>query len=302
MIPEQRLITWSHQGAVTTSVATYNSIKNAIETYNLPTNVEYDIYPQGSYKNTTNIRGDSDVDLVVQLNSTFHRDISKLSPQETYLYNSANHNATYTYQDFKNDIFASLQKYFGTQKVKIGNKSLKVLGDTGRLFADVIICCQYRIYQYFRSLYDQGYTEGIIFWTVKERRSIINFPKLHYDNGVNKNSQNRTNGWFKHTVRVFKNARSYLVDSSVIDKSVAPSYFLECLLYNSPNNNYGNSYQNSFVSNLTWIQNILQDNSYTYLKCQNEQQMLFGNTPEQWSLSKLLETWRALMQLWRNWQ
>ena len=77
-IPESQLETWSHQGAVTTAKQTHESIRKALDPYIWPTGVKYEVYLQGSYKNTTNIRGDSDVDVVAQLNSTFQRDLSEL--------------------------------------------------------------------------------------------------------------------------------------------------------------------------------------------------------------------------------
>ena len=42
----------------------------------------YVSYLQGSYRNDTNIRGDSDVDLVLELNSVFKHDASVLSEYE----------------------------------------------------------------------------------------------------------------------------------------------------------------------------------------------------------------------------
>ena len=37
--------------------------------------VTYDIYLQGSYQNDTNISGDSDVDVMLELKSTFYHDM-----------------------------------------------------------------------------------------------------------------------------------------------------------------------------------------------------------------------------------
>jgi tRNA nucleotidyltransferase (CCA-adding enzyme) len=78
-IPESQLQTWSHQGAVTTAKTTHESIRNALAANTSPIrDKSYEVYLQGSYKNTTNIRGDSDVDVVAQLNSTFQDDLSAL--------------------------------------------------------------------------------------------------------------------------------------------------------------------------------------------------------------------------------
>lgn len=42
--------------------------------------LSYEVYPQGSYANKTNIAGDSDVDLVIALKSAFYADKEDLSP------------------------------------------------------------------------------------------------------------------------------------------------------------------------------------------------------------------------------
>jgi tRNA nucleotidyltransferase (CCA-adding enzyme) len=76
-ISESQLETWARQGAVTTASNTHQSIRRALDAYDWPNGVRFESYLQGSYRNTTNIRGDSDVDLVVQLNSTFERDRDK---------------------------------------------------------------------------------------------------------------------------------------------------------------------------------------------------------------------------------
>ena len=77
-IPESQLETWSHQGAVTTAKQTHESIRNVLNSHTWQSGVNFEDYLQGSYRNTTNIRGDSDVDVVTQLNSTFKSDLSEL--------------------------------------------------------------------------------------------------------------------------------------------------------------------------------------------------------------------------------
>ena len=65
-IPQTQLDTWSHQGSITNSANTGNSIKNAIDAFQgFADGVNYNVYLQGSYKNSTNVYGDSDVDVVV---------------------------------------------------------------------------------------------------------------------------------------------------------------------------------------------------------------------------------------------
>ena len=87
-IPESQLETWSRQGATTTAVSTHESIRKALSAdTSLITYQDYDSYLQGSYRNSTNIRGDSDVDVVVQLNSVFNSNVSALTADEISAYN-----------------------------------------------------------------------------------------------------------------------------------------------------------------------------------------------------------------------
>ena len=294
-IPESQLERWSHQGAVTTAKRTHESIRNALDPHTWPTGVKYEVYLQGSYKNTTNIRGDSDVDVVAQLDSTFQSDLSGLTDYQKILHKQAHPDATYLWENFRSDVLTALRNYFGYSAVNIGNKSLKVAGNSNRLPADVVACIQYRKYRYFNSVNDQDYIEGMLFYTLRERREVINFPKVHYQNGTAKNG--RTASRYKPTIRVFKNARTYLVNQEIISKELAPSYFLECLLYNVPDVKFTSNHQNTFCDVINWLREV----DMTNFVCQNEQVYLFGNTPEQWSSTNAKELLGELIDLWNNW-
>ncbi len=295
-IPESQLEIWSHQGAVTTAKKTHESIRKALDSHIwLPGVSKPEVYLQGSYKNTTNIRGDSDVDVVAQLNSTFQPDLSELTDHQKILHKQAHPDATYLWKHFRADVLTALRNYFGDSAVSIGNKSLKVVGNSNRLPADVVACLQYKKYKYFNSVNDQDYIEGMVFYTLRENRKVINFPKVHYQNGTEKNG--RTASRYKPTIRVFKNARTYLVKQGIISKDLAPSYFLECLLYNVPDVNFTFNYQNTFCSVVSWLQKA----NMTNFLCQHEQFPLFGNTPEQWSSSDSQYFLQMLVNLWNNW-
>src|SRR5207245_2874224 len=103
---------------------------------------------------------------------------------------------------------------------------------SGRLTADVLPALQYRDYQWFVAPGIESFVEGIRF-VDSSGNAIINFPKLHISNGQAKNSVSRTNGWYKPSIRMFKNVRNRLVEEGVFE-SAAPSYFVECLIYNAP--------------------------------------------------------------------
>lgn len=147
-LPETQLEVWSNQGATTTSADAYRRIRTALETEGSPIEGKtVEIYLQGSYANVTNIRGDSDVDVVVQLNSTFQTDLSRLSSEEQAIYRQTYSNATYLWQHFKADVVTALEDYFGLAAVTPGTKSIKVKTGQGRP-SDVIPALHFRDYDF----------------------------------------------------------------------------------------------------------------------------------------------------------
>src|SRR5258706_12743792 len=82
-IPEAQLETWSKQGSKVQSKTTYASIKAALEDSNAPySDKSYVTFLQGSYGNDTNIYADSDVDVLIRLDSTFYYDKNNLQMLE----------------------------------------------------------------------------------------------------------------------------------------------------------------------------------------------------------------------------
>lgn len=282
-IPESQLTTWANQGAITTAKETADSVKNSLNSYSgWSSGVNFEVYLQGSYKNDINIRGDSDVDVVTQLNSTFYSNLSEdqkgtlgLTP------------ATYHLSDFRAYVLKILKNYYGQSQITEGNKSIKIKANNGRLPVDVIVCAQYRRYKTVNSC---DYVEGMTFWTNNDSRQVINYPKVHYDNGVSKHKN--SNQWYKPVVRLFKNCRGSISGNNT------PSYFLECMLYNTPNSKFGTSYGDTFCNIVNW----LNENSLDNFICQNGQLKLFGASQEQWSTSEAKAFIKNLISLWNNWQ
>lgn len=285
-IPESQLKTWAKQGAIDTAKSTADSVENALNYYDKwPENIEFLVYLQGSYKNSTNIRGDSDVDVVAQLNSSFYNDLSDYGKRFLELTTDS-----YDWSAYRADVLKALTSYYGANQIVEGNKTLKVKATSNRLPADVIACVKYRKYN---SLNHCDYVEGICFWTRNESREIINYPKIHYHNGVSKHQN--TDKWYKPVVRMFKNMRTHLPEDQT------PSYFLECLIYNVPDSRFGKSYQGSFSEIIKWLSQCNNQTMYEFV-CQNEQQKLFGDSPEQWNVLQAKEFIRNASSLWINFQ
>jgi len=292
-IPESQLQTWSHQGSIQTSKITHESIRTALKNKDsVIKNLDFEIYLQGSYKNSTNIRGDSDVDVVVQLNSTFQGDTSLLSAEDRERYQETFPDADYHWSDFRSDVLDTLKSYYGPDVIREGNKSVKINKTSSRLPADVVVALQHNLYTSFPLVGEPKYIEGIVFYTRSGSRKIVNYPKVHYEFGVHKNSN--TNSNFKPAVRMFKNARNYAEQES---GQSTPSYFLECLIFNVPNSNFETNLATTFYNVILW----LYDADLVGLDCQNKIIPLFGDSSDQWSVENARLFIDAIINLWNNW-
>lgn len=195
-------------------------------------------------------------------------------------------------------MLSALIERFGAANVdSIGDKSLKVLASGRRLNADVAPALSYREYISFANASSQNYVEGVHFWTQRSQREVINFPKQHIENGWAKNQG--TGELYKPTVRLIKNARRAAVSRGLLDRSLAPSYFLECLLYNAEDSRFhSENLSDRYLQLLTYFADI-QDLQSFY--CQNGLVRLFGPAPEQWNMADAWATLNALADLWTNW-
>ncbi|MFC2021210.1 nucleotidyltransferase, partial [Chloroflexota bacterium] len=77
------------------------------------------------------------------------------------------------------------------------------------------------------------YENGLAFFLPDEHRWVVSYPQQHYERGLHK--EEATNNRYKRVIRMFKAARNYLVQNNEIQDDTAPSYFIECLLFNVPN-------------------------------------------------------------------
>ena len=175
---------------------------------------------------------------------TFHSDVSALDVNAKQRQQDAYSHATYTWEQFRADVSRTLQDYYTAARVKQADKCIKVRFGPGRIAADVVPAVQYRKYGYFVSNGVESKKEGIFFRN-RAGSGIANFPKDHIANGEAKNAANRTNGWYKHMVRIFKNARNRLIRDNVIVENDCPSYCVECFVYNAADHCFGNTYQQS---------------------------------------------------------
>lgn len=291
-IPEKQLENWTGQGASTGSANTYTSIKAALAQHKWPLKMQYEVYLQGSYANSTNIRGDSDVDVVVEFTSVSY---SNLSESEKKSLNISV--GSYDYSDCLREVTTALKTYYGEKQVDTsGGKAIKVLPQAGRLKADVLPCITYDRYESLKIA-----AKGIQFQHQKTFQWIINYPKLHIENGVAKNGDGRTRGWYKPGVRMFKNARNVVIGNSDELRKKYPSYFVECLFYNAPDTAFSQSWQNTYAQTLNYFLEAFKTGTASKFTTQNRQTSLFGEAFTQWPQANASEFVQRLVTLWNNW-
>lgn len=294
-IPESQLGTWSKQGSIAQSAATYDTIKKVLTDCSSPYyKKDFSIFLQGSYGNNTNVWKDSDVDIVMRLNQTFYSDLSQLEQGAKRSFNIMYPDGQYGFNEFRTGVIDWLTKYFGSD-VKPGKKAIFIEGNSGRRDADVLVCAKLRRYRKGSTGIDQQYDEGICFF-LPDMTRVINFPEQHRDNCIAKHQN--TNEWFKKIVRVYKNMRNRMVEEGYLADGVAPSYFIEGMLWNVPNIKFGTSFEDSFVNSFNWV----NDSDKKQLACANDLYWLIregaGNC---WEPTDFETYVTAVKKYWNEW-
>lgn len=182
---------------------------------------------------------------------------------------------------FRKHVLKALKNTYGEKSVKSGRKSLKVAKGKIPAAADVVV-----------TLHCEN---GIALYLPDEYRWVCSYPQQHFSKG--KEKEKRTNHRYKRTIRMFKTARNLLVDNKIIKDGTATSYFIECLLYNVPDDYYTQNPGQSYVG----IVEFLEKTKIKPFKCQNEMRNLFDNSKDIWNENDAHEFIQALRILWRKW-
>lgn len=290
-IPNSQLEIWTNQGSTVNSSRTHTLIRSVLADHDWPEQMHYDDYLQGSYRNATNIRGESDVDIVIECTSVFYNNLTDEEKKQLNLSKGGQ-----TLDSFRSEVIVALEDYFGKKYVDSSRpNAIKVVPDgpgSNRLYADVVICAQYRRYDSLKEI-----ARGITFWNRDTKEQIINYPKLHFKNGAAKNEA--CSGTYKPTVRMFKNARSYICGNNTKRLKRFPSYFVECLIFNAPNENFeGATWKDDFVSIVNYLNSVLPTAEATKFVTSSRRHGLFNRS--QWNTDDAIEFVDALIDLWNN--
>jgi hypothetical protein len=244
---------------------THNTIRDHLESDPSLSKYQLDTYLQGSYKNSTNVRGDSDVDMGSRTRDIFLydlRDLPDTAPTSPYATSRKSLReqveesfspASYTYWDYRHDIYRSLKLKYGT--VEDGNKAITVDGNTYRLDADVLPCTEFR--WYYKDYTDNAaFHKGIAFLTSSGRR-IVNFPQQHFENLGSKDRRNHNK--VKGCIRIMKRLRNELEEAGEWDRKRSPSFYLESLVWNAPDSKFQGGYRSVLQNVVAHLYNDLTE-------------------------------------------
>lgn len=291
-ISERQLETWAQLGKTGQFTDTYQSIRDNLLDESAPYPVaDVEVFLQGSYGNDTNVWADSDVDIVLMHSGAYYPDLSQIPKyQQTRFENENSGNASYGYVEFKAHAEGYLKRLYNG--VQIGKKAVFVPGNNGRRNADILVCQELRRY----TSYEPGnieYHEGVAFFAGGTQ--IDNFPKQHSLNLTAKHQA--TSGNLKPMVRLFKNMRNSMIEKGLLASGVAPSYFIEGMLWNVPIDKFTGDFQDMWIECFNWI--VTTDE--TMLSCANDLYWLIREDSDVcWSSSNFRLFMAALDKYWES--
>jgi len=266
-------------------------VEDAIAAHPAFVDVVYSVYAKGSYANNTNVRLDSDVDIVVQCQECHYADyqydwMRPASGAPKYL-------GRWTPEKWRNEIVAALTKRFGPSGVNpAGAVAIHIREQPGsRPSADVVPSFDYRLYTGAYGRHEFGST---VF--KKDGGQIINWPDQQLANGTDKN--NRTGYRYKKFVRALKNAENFLAEEHIIKEK--PSYLMECLVYNVSDDTLRcGDLVDGFNATLRELYNGLNGSNHTRWVEPNGLKTVFGGE-QKWTREDALEvvanTWTELYE------
>lgn len=202
------------------------AIKNAIKGSTILRGRDVQVFTQGSYRNNTNVKKESDVDVAVVCYNVFFSDLPSGKTWNDFGITDGNYN----YAQFKKEVGQALVSYFGSGSVTPGNKAFNIRANSYHVDADVAPFFEHRRYQG-----NGTYLSGVEL-RPDNGGKVINWPQQHYDNGVAKNNQ--TNRSFKSVVRILKSLCVYMEENDIAAAKNIPGFLIECLTWNCPNQSF----------------------------------------------------------------
>ncbi|MEE1845326.1 nucleotidyltransferase [Streptomyces sp. NPDC088190] len=199
-------------------------VKQAVLRHQPFQGLDITVASKGSYPNNTNVRGDSDVDIMVKLNDPIHTE----GLAAWWFGQPARYAGPWTRQKLRQEVEDALTNHFGWVDTD-HNLAVYVPEVVGsRPSIDVVPCFKWVAYD--TTVPGGEYVGSVVYG--RNGKRVINWPELQLANGRTKNTNTKYR--YKFVVRVLKNVENDLASEGVI--KALPSYFSECLIYNVPDN------------------------------------------------------------------
>lgn len=198
---------------------TERMIRQAIAAHTPFSTCSLNIFAKGSYANNTNVRADSDVDIAVQCTDVLYYDEDEPGLQTS----SGRYEGEWTPKKLRSELVAAMEAKFSGRVDASGSTAIQVNSSSARVDADVVPCFSYRRYM------KNGTRDGTKIFK-KNESSIVNHPIQQLENGTAKN--NRTSYSYKRGARLLKRVENVMASSGKFRE--LPSFFMECLAYNCP--------------------------------------------------------------------
>src|SRR3989338_340465 len=112
MISENQLEVWASAPSEREEVKCQTAVSQIKGCVERAYGQQVTIFLQGSYKNRTNVKRDSDVDIVVRFNDAYFANTSLLNEAEKQKYEQTRIPASVTFSDFKSNIYRILVAEF----------------------------------------------------------------------------------------------------------------------------------------------------------------------------------------------
>jgi len=178
----------------------------------------HETFLQGSYKNDTAISDLNDVDIVAVRKNIFSGTFSGVPVSNTVYWDQ---------------IFSEIEEKLDSSplyrgKHKRGDKCIKL---TGSIDVDIVPAVKVTT----------ELEDPIAVFSFREGRERLNHPRVHFENGKNKND--RTEGHYKPIVRLMKNWTC----AHFSDPRIAPSFCVECMVHAVPDNLFSSDHAFSFA-------------------------------------------------------
>ncbi len=131
---DEKFASWAKGPGTTEQTKCENAeaaVRKALAAHEKLSSMDVTVFAQGSYRNKTNVKQDSDVDICIRLNTSFFPDYPAGKKHEDF----GNSSSSITFADYKDLVQKALEDYFGKDFVARGDKAFNIHENTYRIDA-----------------------------------------------------------------------------------------------------------------------------------------------------------------------